>query len=106
MDNDKCPVLKLREWVVITENGIWDYNSISYKTKALAIEEVSYARLDTNEKPRVTRIHTGCYWYYPRDVDTGEYGEHYTIQNVTSENIVWLQSLLEEQWSIDESTIW
>lgn len=70
-------------WVVFDEDGVFVLtDKVIHATKRDAIFEVSVARLDDNEKPKVKRLREGVYWYYPRDCDSGEYGDVYTIQRL------------------------
>lgn len=103
MEQEKCPVLKENEWVVITEDGLWAISEYSFKTKRDAIFEVSSAKLDSRNTPKVKRLSSGSYLYFPKDIDDGTFGETFTIKKVTKTNIAEIQSMLEEQWDYDPS---
>lgn len=103
MEKEKCPILKENEWVVITEDGLWAMSEYSFKTKRDAIFEVSSAKLDSRNTPKVKRLSSGSYLYFPKDIDDGTFGETFTIKKVTKTNIAEIQSMLEEQWDYDPS---
>lgn len=85
-------------WVVFDEDSVFVLTVVViHPTKRDAINEVSVARLDSNDKPKVERVREGVYWYYPRDCDSGEYGDTYTIQR--------LDTCSEAQLSDVEETI-
>lgn len=106
MEQEKCPVLKENEWVVITEDGLWAISEYSFKTKRDAIFEVSSAKLDSRKTPRVEKLSSGSYMYFPKDIDDGTFGESYAIKKVTKTNRADLQSMLQEQWDYDPSILY
>ncbi|WP_078598634.1 hypothetical protein [Evansella clarkii] len=98
---EQLPAIKIGDWVVITEDGLWAMNSYTFKTKAQAIDDVSCATLDVRKTPKVKRQSKGDYFYYPKDVDYGTFGDSYNIKRVTKENINEIKEMLEEQWKED-----
>lgn len=99
---EKCPVLKVNEWVVLTEDGLWTMlGNFTFKSKKEAIWDVSVATLDTRKTPKVEREYLGSYLYTPKDVDTGKFGEVYIIRKLTDENIEYFQTMLQDQWDDD-----
>lgn len=98
---EQIPEINIGDWVVLTEDGLWAMDSYTFQTKKDAIEEVSAATLDTRTTPKVKRLSMGYYLYFPKDVDTGTFGESYGIRRVTDENIEYIRTILQEQWESD-----
>lgn len=98
---EQMPEIKIGNWVVITEDGLWAMDSYTFKTKTQAIDDVSCATLDSRSTPKVKRLSKGDYLYYPKDVDYGTFGDSYNIKRVTEENINEVKEMLEMQWDDD-----
>lgn len=97
--------MKAGEWVVYNDDGLWfgifDEHRIAYPTKTAAIEDLSTACLDVRKVPKVCRAGASKYIYTPKDPDTNLFGEAYTIEKLTTENLARFEQLyqnaLEEQ---------
>ena len=98
MVEEKCPTLKIGDWIVLTEDGLWAMDSYIFKSKKDAIEKVSFATLDSRKTPRVKKVKSGYYEYLPKDVDYGTYGDVYNIIRVTEDNLDYLQAFLDDEW--------
>ena len=98
---EQMPEIKIGDWVVLTEDGLWAMIDYTFKTKAQAIGDVSCARLDARNTPKVKRLSKGDYLYYPKDVDYGTFGDSYNIKRVTKENLNEIREILESQWNDD-----
>lgn len=98
---EQMPEIKIGDWVVITEDGLWAMDSYTFKTKAQAIDDVSCATLDPRGTPKVKRLSKGDYLYYPKDVDYGTFGDSYNIKRITEENLNEMREMLETQWNED-----
>lgn len=97
--------MKAGEWVVYNDDGLWfgifDEHRIAYPTKTAAIEDLSTVCLDVRKVPKVCRAGASKYIYTPKDPDTNLFGEAYTIEKLTTENLARFEQLyqnaLEEQ---------
>lgn len=98
---EQMPEIKIGDWVVVTEDGLWAMVDYTFKTKAQAIADVSCATLDARSTPKVKRLSKGDYLYYPKDVDYGTFGDSYNIKRVTKENLNEMRETLETQWNDD-----
>jgi hypothetical protein len=103
MGNDEVefmsPKVTLGEWVIYSEGYFYfrDEENASFKTKKEAIEEVSLMKLDARKNPKVKKIRVGCYEYFPKDVDSGEFGESFIVEKVDEENINKYTDMIQEQ---------
>lgn len=82
--------IKLNEWVIYGEDGLYfndEADTASFKTKAHAVDTVAGMRLDVRPRPKIKRIRKGWYEYFPKDVGTHSFGDVYTVERVTKENI-------------------
>lgn len=98
--------MRIGEWVVYNDDGLWfgffDEHKVAYPTKTAAIEDVSAACLDTRKTPKVCRAGAGKYTYTPKDPDTDLFGEAYTIEKLTSENLARFEQLYQD--TLEEQT--
>lgn len=74
--DEKCPTLKIGEWVIVAENRLWGIDAYSFETKRDAIFEASGDMYLIKE-----------------------------FIQITSENINHYQEQLEEQWYSDTELI-
>lgn len=98
--------MKIGEWVIYNDDGLWvgffNEKRVSYPTKAAAIKDVSVACWDIRKTPKVHRVGTGKYIYTPKDPDTNLFGEAYTIEKLTSENLARFEQLYQD--TLEEQT--
>lgn len=80
-------------WVVTDISGeiipsIFEPDKTSYLTKAEAIADIRYGRLDKRPKPKVKRIRKGLYLYTPISVDTGKVSDYFYIKHVDESTLI------------------
>ena len=99
------PIIKIGEWVALTEDGIWfssgSFNDCSYKSKGKVIEDLSCSYSDSRKTPKVKRLFSGEYCYYPKDSESGRLCEPITVRKVTESNVDYLNEMFNEQWEND-----
>lgn len=91
--------MKIGEWVAICDDGLWVScfdEKASFDTKREAIDDISNAKLDSRKTPKVKRLASGVYEYFPKDCDYGTFGESFIIEKITVDNIDQMKELFNQ----------